>query len=136
MAHIDTGRIVRIVAVGSHEMEIAVVGINKGNSNLKEITVRVCIPTKTNNGFGAEVSPHFGSAPFFTVYDVEEGSLEFVKNEHERHEHGKCVPTGMVQKLKNQCRDFIGYRAGRPPSAQSKRGQSLQNSGQNSRRNR
>lgn len=52
----------------------------------------VCIPTVGEGGLQARLSPHFGSAPCFTLVDTVSGRVEIVWNEHSRHEPGKCSP--------------------------------------------
>ena len=32
--------------------------------------MKICIPTETNSGKEAMVYGHFGSAPFFTIFDT------------------------------------------------------------------
>ncbi len=54
--------------------------------------MRICIPTKTNIGKKAEVSEHFGSAPYFTIYDVEKDVVEIIDNSNQHHVHGACQP--------------------------------------------
>jgi len=52
--------------------------------------MRLCIPTLDDRELAAAVSPHFGSAPFFTVVDTETGRCETVGNDHARHQPGRC----------------------------------------------
>jgi len=52
----------------------------------------LCIPTTTKDGQGAMVHEHFGSAPFFTVFDAEVKAWEVIDNSHEHHAHGMCQP--------------------------------------------
>jgi len=54
--------------------------------------MRICIPTTTNNGKTAEVHGHFGSAPYFTIYDVEKNTVEIIDNSNQHHSHGACQP--------------------------------------------
>jgi predicted Fe-Mo cluster-binding NifX family protein len=54
--------------------------------------MRICIPTETNNGKNAMVCQHFGSAPFFTIYDSEKNSIEIIDNVQHNHVHGACQP--------------------------------------------
>jgi predicted Fe-Mo cluster-binding NifX family protein len=53
----------------------------------------LCFPTTNDAGLGARLSPHFGSAPFFTFVDATTGSTTVTANAHARHEHGRCRPT-------------------------------------------
>jgi len=52
--------------------------------------MRLCIPTLDDRKLAAAVSPHFGSAPFFTVVDTETGLCQSVTNDHARHQPGRC----------------------------------------------
>ncbi len=54
--------------------------------------MRICIPTETNNGLKAEVYGHFGSAPYFTIYDTDKNIVETVNNANIHHAHGTCHP--------------------------------------------
>jgi len=54
--------------------------------------MRICIPTETNKGKEAEVYGHFGSAPYFTIYDTEKDSVEIIDNANQHHSHGMCQP--------------------------------------------
>ena len=54
--------------------------------------MRLCIPTETQDGKQAQVYGHFGSAPFFTIYDTEKDVVEIIKNGNEHHVHGMCQP--------------------------------------------
>ena len=56
--------------------------------------MRICIPTETNEGENAKVYGHFGSAPYFTIYDTEEDSFEVIDNSNQHHAHGTCHPMG------------------------------------------
>ncbi|MCM8783702.1 MAG: NifB/NifX family molybdenum-iron cluster-binding protein [Candidatus Omnitrophica bacterium] len=55
--------------------------------------MRICIPTETDEGLKAVVYAHFGSAPYFTIYDAEKDSIEIINNTDMRHIHGACQPT-------------------------------------------
>jgi predicted Fe-Mo cluster-binding NifX family protein len=54
--------------------------------------MKICVPTQTNIGKAAEVFEHFGSAPFFTIYDTENGAVEVIDNANQHHAHGMCQP--------------------------------------------
>jgi predicted Fe-Mo cluster-binding NifX family protein len=54
--------------------------------------MRICIPTETNDGLKAEVYGHFGSAPYFTIYDTDKNSVETADNANMHHAHGTCHP--------------------------------------------
>ncbi len=58
--------------------------------------MRICIPTETNEGKNAQVYSHFGSAPYFIIYDTADDSVEVIKNANEHHSHGTCHPMGAL----------------------------------------
>jgi ArsR family transcriptional regulator len=59
--------------------------------------MKVCIPTETNEGLKARVYGHFGSAPFFTLVDLEGKSVEVIDNGNQAHAHGQCHPIASLQ---------------------------------------
>jgi predicted Fe-Mo cluster-binding NifX family protein len=58
--------------------------------------MRICIPTGTNDGKSAQVYGHFGSAPYFTIYDTDKDAVEVISNSNEHHAHGMCHPMGAL----------------------------------------
>jgi predicted Fe-Mo cluster-binding NifX family protein len=54
--------------------------------------MRICIPTMDDRGKEGMPSDHFGSAPYFTFVDTEEGTYEAVRNGGASHVHGACQP--------------------------------------------
>jgi predicted Fe-Mo cluster-binding NifX family protein len=50
------------------------------------------MPTQTDNGKDALVCEHFGSAPYFTIYDSGKAEYEIIPNNNEHHAHGMCQP--------------------------------------------
>lgn len=59
--------------------------------------MKICVPTQTRDGGSAMAFGHFGSAPYFTVFDSAAGSYEVIENSHGHHEHGACHPMGMLE---------------------------------------
>jgi predicted Fe-Mo cluster-binding NifX family protein len=59
--------------------------------------MKICIPTETGEGKTASVYGHFGSAPYFTIYDTDTLALEIVENANTHHEHGTCNPVAALQ---------------------------------------
>lgn len=51
-----------------------------------------CIPTLGGAGLDDAVSDHFGSAPFFVLFDTDSGQLSVVENLNAHHSHGTCHP--------------------------------------------
>ena len=58
--------------------------------------MRICIPTETKDGLKAKAYGHFGSAPFFTVYDTDKKEVKTVDNTNAHHSHGMCHPIGVL----------------------------------------
>lgn len=54
--------------------------------------MRICIPVQTNEGLRALVNRHFGSAPYFLIYDSDKEAFEVISNSDEHHSHGMCHP--------------------------------------------
>jgi len=52
----------------------------------------ICIPTKGDAGLQDSVFDHFGSAPYFTLYDSESGEVRTLANHNAHHSHGTCHP--------------------------------------------
>ncbi len=59
----------------------------------------VCIPTNGNAGLKDTVNDHFGSAPFFTLYDSATEKLEIAENSNTQHDHGTCHPLTQLTKF-------------------------------------
>jgi predicted Fe-Mo cluster-binding NifX family protein len=58
--------------------------------------MKICIPTETNEGKSARVYGHFGSAPYFTIYDTEKDDCQTIDNSNEHHVHGACHPIDVL----------------------------------------
>jgi predicted Fe-Mo cluster-binding NifX family protein len=41
---------------------------------------------------------HFGSAPFFALFDTDAHDLSIVSNTLEKHDHGQCMPVDAIKK--------------------------------------
>ena len=54
--------------------------------------MKICIPTETDQGLEAAVMAHFGSAPYFTIYDTDTRCFEHIGNRNLHHMHGGCQP--------------------------------------------
>ena len=52
--------------------------------------MRICIPSNTDQGMAATVSQHFGSAPYFTVVDLDSGDLRVLQNPACGHHPSHC----------------------------------------------
>jgi predicted Fe-Mo cluster-binding NifX family protein len=58
--------------------------------------MKLCIPTETDEGLKSKVCGHFGSAPYFMIYDAETGTFEFIHNTNMHHSHGMCQPLSLI----------------------------------------
>jgi predicted Fe-Mo cluster-binding NifX family protein len=54
--------------------------------------VRVCFPTQHDRSLESLPYSHFGSAPYFLVYDTETKEIKTIDNRDEQHAHGACNP--------------------------------------------
>ena len=63
-----------------------------------------CIPTKGDAGLDDTLSDHFGSAPFFVIYDSVSDTINIMKNQNTGHAHGACHP---LSRLAGYCVDSI-----------------------------
>jgi predicted Fe-Mo cluster-binding NifX family protein len=70
--------------------------IKGGTVKMTERPLRLCVPTSTNEGKTAVVHGHFGSAPYFTIYDTATGDVEVVENSNQHHSHGTCHPMSVL----------------------------------------
>jgi predicted Fe-Mo cluster-binding NifX family protein len=57
------------------------------------------MPVQDENGMASVVYGHFGSAPFFAVYDTDTKGIVFANNNESEHEHGKCMPVDAIRAL-------------------------------------
>jgi predicted Fe-Mo cluster-binding NifX family protein len=60
------------------------------------IKMKICIPTQTASGRDSDVSEHFGSSAFFTIYDDATDSFDAVANSNQHHAHGSCHPISVL----------------------------------------
>jgi len=54
--------------------------------------MKICIPATENEGLKAKINAHFGSAPYFLIYDTQEDTFEIINNSDSHHMHGMCHP--------------------------------------------
>ncbi|MFA5224165.1 MAG: NifB/NifX family molybdenum-iron cluster-binding protein [Candidatus Omnitrophota bacterium] len=58
--------------------------------------MRLCIPTENKDGLKAKVFGHFGSAPYFTIYNTQNKQIRVIDNSNAHHAHGMCHPIGVI----------------------------------------
>lgn len=54
--------------------------------------MKVCFPIKSDEGLASKVYGHFGSAPYFMIYDTDNKETKLIDNSDQNHEHGMCQP--------------------------------------------
>ena len=54
--------------------------------------MNVCVPSLDDGRLDAELSPHFGRAPNYTVYDADEGTVDVHDNDGKHHGGGRSPP--------------------------------------------
>lgn len=54
--------------------------------------MKICIPVEENKGLESIPYGHFGSAPYFLIYDMEKKELKVINNGDMHHAHGMCQP--------------------------------------------
>ena len=54
--------------------------------------MKLCFPVKTDSGLESGIFGHFGSAPFFVVFDTETKKTFTINNQDLDHIHGQCNP--------------------------------------------
>lgn len=58
--------------------------------------MKICIPVEENKGLASTTFNHFGSAPYFLIYDSEKGEVKAIDNKNLHHAHGQCQPLGAL----------------------------------------
>ncbi len=58
--------------------------------------MNICIPIEKNEGLDSKVYGHFGSAPFFAIFNTQSQGLEIINNGDMNHAHGQCNPIGAL----------------------------------------
>jgi len=54
--------------------------------------MKICIPIESNKGLKSKINAHFGSAPYFLIYEPDEKTYEIIDNDDKHHTHGMCQP--------------------------------------------
>ena len=60
----------------------------------------ICTPTSDAGGLDAKIHNHFGSAPYFTLYNTETEEIQIIENRNSHHSHGTCHPMNQLKKYK------------------------------------
>lgn len=59
--------------------------------------MKICMPVMSSNGTKSHIFGHFGSAPFFAIYDSGIDTVQIVNNLVGEHEHGQCMPVNAIK---------------------------------------
>lgn len=59
--------------------------------------MRIVLPVGDDNGVDSEVFGHFGSAPFFAIFDTDSQNVVIIENKQSEHEHGSCMPVDALR---------------------------------------
>lgn len=54
--------------------------------------MKVCIPVQEDRGLNSVAYSHFGSAPYFLIYDTNNEEIKTIQNGDLHHAHGMCQP--------------------------------------------
>lgn len=54
--------------------------------------MKICIPIKEDNGLDSIAYNHFGSAPFYMIYNLGNQEIKVIENDDLHHVHGMCQP--------------------------------------------
>jgi predicted Fe-Mo cluster-binding NifX family protein len=60
--------------------------------------MKIGVPTCDDAGLDSGVHGHFGSAPYFLVYDTDSEQHQFLDNTGQVHEHGRCNPLAVFMR--------------------------------------
>ncbi len=85
---------------------------------------RIFFPLLDNNGENSKISPHFGNAPFFGLYDVESKELEIIENNLD-HTDPTQSPIDQIQEAVNPTTIFAQAIGGRAINIIKQKGLSL-----------
>lgn len=54
--------------------------------------MKICLPVQEDKGLESIPYNHFGSAPYFLIYNTENGDIKVIGNGDMHHKHGMCEP--------------------------------------------
>jgi predicted Fe-Mo cluster-binding NifX family protein len=62
-----------------------------------EDSMKIVLPVENNDSVDSKVYGHFGSAPYFAIYDTVSQMVTIIDNTGKNHEHGSCMPVAELQ---------------------------------------
>ena len=60
--------------------------------------MKICLPTIGKKGLSELVYNHFGSAPYFMIYNTDSEAIKIIENDNSHHNHGTCQPLSVIAK--------------------------------------
>jgi len=60
--------------------------------------MKICIPIIKEERLKSKVNAHFGSAPYFLIYNTTSEGFEVINNSDSNHMHGMCHPLKALDK--------------------------------------
>lgn len=54
--------------------------------------MKICFPVESDNGLSSSIFGHFGSAPFFIMFNDQDNTTATINNQDLGHIHGQCNP--------------------------------------------
>ena len=54
--------------------------------------MKICFPVELDKGLESQIFGHFGSAPFFVMFDTGDKTTSTINNQDLGHIHGQCNP--------------------------------------------
>ena len=57
-----------------------------------------CLPTINGSGLEDVINDHFGSAPYFTLYNSDTEEVKIINNRNVHHDHGTCHPMNTLNR--------------------------------------
>jgi predicted Fe-Mo cluster-binding NifX family protein len=67
----------------------------KKRKTSRGLKMKISVPSMGNKGLEEEISPHFGRAPIFTIYDTETEKVEILQNTSQ-HMGGSGLPPELM----------------------------------------
>ncbi len=58
--------------------------------------MKICFPVENDKGLDSKIFDHFGSAPYFLIYDISSNKVEIINNHNYAHEHEMCDPVAAL----------------------------------------
>jgi len=55
--------------------------------------MKVALPITADNGLQSLLYGHFGSAPYYAIYDTQQTTLNIIANTNQEHQYGQCRPS-------------------------------------------